>query len=294
MIDDLLDLLRREKLLPVQGQPKITPLTGGFWNDLFRLQDGKRDWVIKCFRASVEEGLYPILPASEALALETLRGFSIAPEPVGFIDEHGWQVLVYQFVEGCTWQDDVIAIARLLSRLHEVQVDPDRGFRQLALGSSDILAQGDRILAQADLDRQVVRLKDHRPDKVVRPPSGRLSLVHTDAWAGNFIQQGAEVRLIDWQCPGLGDAAEDVWTFIASGYEMLLDRPRFDQTSCESFLRAYADPLVIQRMRILSPFYAYRVASHCTLRQQQLAGDDPSASAAYLRVFTHLIESLGS
>lgn len=292
MSQEILELLQRKKLLTIRGELEMTRLTGGFWNELYRLRDGERDWVVKRFRAGARDGLYPVMPRAEALALETLRGHSIAPDPVAFIDEPGWQVLVYHFVEGNTWKEDVAAVARLLGRLHQVPVDANPGFRRLALEPVEILAQGDQLLAQADQDSWIARLRACRPKGGAWPPITRLSLVHTDAWAGNFIQDGEQVWLIDWQCPGLGDAAEDVWTFAASGYEMLLGRPGFESQDCDLFYAAYPDARVVERAHALSPCLAYRVAAHAILRHQQLAHQDPLASVAYLRVCDHLTATL--
>jgi hypothetical protein len=109
---------------------------------------------------------------------------------------------------------------------------------------------------------------------------------------GNVIQNGRHIRLIDWQCPGLGDAAEDVWTFLYSGYEMLLDRPRFDESVAAEFWQGYGETAVRDRLHIMAPFYAYRVAAHFCLRQQQLVSTNPSASANYRNVFNWLLTNL--
>jgi hypothetical protein len=42
----------------------------------------------------------------------------------------------------------------------------------------------------------------------------------------------------------------------------------------------------------MAPFYAYRVAAHCCLRQQQLVSTNPSASANYRNVFNWLLTNL--
>jgi aminoglycoside phosphotransferase (APT) family kinase protein len=289
---NILAYLRENRLLPTDDEFELTPLTGGFWNDVYRLRGNGRDWVIKHFRSANPDGLYPILPQAEALALQTLRGRQIAPEPVAFLPDG--PLLVYEYFAGDVWQEEVVGIGRLLRRLHDLPVPPDSGFRSLPVTSADILQQGDHLLAQAEPDAFVQQLQAARPTPQPRLPPSRLALVHTDAWVGNFIQNGRDIRLIDWQCPGLGDAAEDVWTFLESGYEMLLGRPRLDEQMWAEFWRGYGGTAVRHRLQFMAPYYAYRVAAHCCLRRQQLVHTNPTASANYRKVFDWLIANLGN
>ena len=290
MISNQVFYLVEKGVLPASGDYELTPLTGGFWNDVYRLQGNGRDWVLKHFRAANPDSLYPILPQAEALALQTLRGLQIAPEPVAFLPDG--PLLVYEYFAGDVWREDMVGVGRLLRRLHDVPVPPDSGFRHLPLTPADILQQGDHILEQAEPDALVQQLHAARPIPQLRPPLSHLALVHTDAWVGNFIQNGREIRLIDWQCPGLGNAVEDVWTFLESGYEMLLGRHRFSEQVQAEFWQGYGQTAMRHHLRYMAPYYAYRVAAHCCLRQQQLAHTNPTASASYQKVFDWLMSNL--
>lgn len=282
--------LQEKGVLPA-GQFGLIRLMGGFWNDVYRLRGNGRDWVIKHFRAANPDGLYPILPQAEALALQMLSGLEIAPEPVAFLPDV--PLLVYEFFAGDVWQEDVAGIGRLLRRLHDVPVTADSGFRQLPLETADILQQGDQLLAQAEPDTQVQRLRAIRPPPQPRPLLKRCVLVHTDPWAGNFVQNGRHLCLIDWQCPGLGDPVEDVWTFLYAGYEMLLGWPRFDESVATEFWRGYGAETAVQPcLEIIAPSYTYRLAAHCCLRQQQLAATNPVASNNYHKIYAYLITNL--
>jgi aminoglycoside phosphotransferase (APT) family kinase protein len=202
-------------------------------------------------------------------------------------------LLVYEFFAGDVWREDAAAVGRLLRRLHDMPVTADSAFRQLPLETVAILHQADHLLAQATSDALVHQLRALRPDPQPRPLLARLALVHTDAWAGNFVQNGRQLRLIDWQCPGLGDPAEDVWTFLYAGYEMLLGWPRFGEGVIAEFWRGYGvDTAVSHHLQILAPTYTYRLAAHCCLRQQQLAATNPTASANYQKIYTYLIANL--
>jgi hypothetical protein len=288
-MDILTNFIQAGLLLDTTGY-ELTPLTGGFWNNVYRLRGNGRDWVIKHFRAANPDGLYPILPQAEALALQTLDGLAVAPEPIAFLPDG--PLLVYQYFAGDVWREDGAIIGRLLRRLHELAIPPGSAFRQLPITSETILEQGDYLLAQAAPDALTGRLQSLRPSPQPLPPPDRLSLVHTDTWAGNFVQNGRDVRLIDWQCPGLGHPAEDVWTFLYSGYEMLLGRPPFDEQVAAEFWQGYGESAVGDHLSLLAPFYTYRIAAHCCLRRQQLAQTNPTAGANYQKIVTWLTSTL--
>ena len=278
----------QEKGLLSTGTYRLKPLTGGFWNDVYWLEGNGRSWVIKHFREANLDGLYPIFPHAEALALQTLSGLEIAPEPVAFLPDV--PLLVYEFFAGDVWREDAAAVGRLLRRLHDVPVTAVSTFRQLPIEPAAILQQGDHLLAQAQPNTFVQQLRALRPVPQSRPPLAHLSLIHTDAWVGNFVQNDRSLRLIDWQCPGLGDPTEDVWTFLYAGYELLLGWPRFGEHVVADFWQGYGrETAVFQTLPILAPYYTYRLAAHCCLRQQQLAPTNPTASTNYQKIYAHLI-----
>ncbi len=290
MTEDILTYLAAVGVLPTTSGFELEPLTGGFWNDVYRLRGNGRNWVIKHFRSTNSDGLYPILPQAEALALQTLSGLEIAPELVAFLPDV--PLLVYEYFEGGVWQADAVSIGRLLRCLHDVPITTESGFRQLPLETVAILRQGDHFLGQVGPDALVQQLSAVRPLPQLLPSLARLSLVHTDPWPGNIVQNGRHLRLIDWQCPGLGNPTEDVWTFLHAGYEMLLGRPRFDEQVQAEFWHGYGQTTVSQHLPLLAPYYAYRLAAHCLLRQWQLASTNPIASTTYQKIFKHLTSTL--
>lgn len=290
--NDILLFLKQKQILPPTGDFEITPLIGGFYNDVFRVRGHGRDWVIKRYRRVNNKDLYPVLPHAEVEALETLRGLDIAPEPIAFFDDLPQPLLIYQFFPGQTWQKDVSLIAHLLVKLHHVPIPAANGFRRLPMKPSELLDQGNDLLSLAHSNPLAARLRANRPP--VQPISAveRLSIVHTDTWVGNFIQDGSNIRLIDWQCPGVGDAVGDIWSFIDSGYEILLGRPRFSRQMRDAFLSAYGDAAVIDRLQIMIPYYAYREAAYCCLQHQQLLKTNPFAALAFKQVFDWLFTTL--
>ncbi|MEY4225409.1 MAG: hypothetical protein RL190_166, partial [Actinomycetota bacterium] len=70
---DLRALLAERDLLAADVAAEVTPLAGGYWNDVARVRGDGFDWVAKVF--AVHDGverLFPILPDDEARALQVL------------------------------------------------------------------------------------------------------------------------------------------------------------------------------------------------------------------------------
>jgi hypothetical protein len=197
---------------------EVTSLQGGYWNDVVRVQGDGFDWVAKIFAAQDGWRLFPILPDEEARALLLLRGHGIAPEFVEYHPRVGElpAVLVYEWVDGVEWTTDTAQVAELFRRQHAI---PAEGFREVPTGSVGIIEQGERLLESAD-SHDAARLRRERPALRVQP-SPRRALLHTDAGTGNFIVGPRGIRLIDWQCPALGDAAEDLFTFLSPAFQVL-------------------------------------------------------------------------
>jgi|SRR5579871_866983 len=277
------DLLRAERLLPPGDLPRLSPLAGGYWNQVWRLQNGTCDWVVKVFDLHSEPRLFPVLPDSEARSMTVLSGLDLAPDPIGYLPRTGERpaVLVYHFHEGRPWQSDTSKVARLLKRQHELAPD---GFRRLATDPETILAQGDWLIRHLEDDAYAARLSACRPTPL-RLDAPRLAFVHTDAGPGNLIEGPRGLRLIDWQCPGLGDPAEDLFSFLAPCFQILFQHAPLSDAERMDFLATYDDAEVAARLQVMEPFFAYRMLAYCCLRRVRLSDRDKIAAERYRSAF---------
>ena len=288
----LIELLRAEGLLQPGGSPLMSPLTGGYWNQVWRLRDGARDWIVKVFDSRSEPRLFPILPESEARSMTVLSGLGLAPDPVGYLPRTGDRpaVLVYRFHEGQPWRSDTTTVARLLKRQHGLAPN---GFRLLATEPEAILAQGDWLIRHLEDDAYVARLSAKRPAPISLAPP-RLAFIHTDAGPGNLIQGPEGLRLIDWQCPGLGDPAEDLFSFLSPCFQILFQHPPLSDAERDDFLAVYDDAEVAARLQIMEPFYSYRMLAYCCLRRVRLSDRDKTAAERYRSAFEAQLPLLGA
>src|SRR5260221_1364094 len=279
-------------------------LTGGYQNQVFHLSGPFGDWVVKRFRESTDLTLSPNLARAEARALDILGPLGIAPRLIDFIDTpEAGKILTYTYHPGRPWPGamdtgaeaggsteisaaSLSGVAILLRRLHQLTVD---GFRDVPVMPADILMQGDQFLACGDRSVDLARL---RPAIVDCPPLLRRSLLHTDVGPGNLIVGSQDLRLIDWQCPALGDAVEDLCAFLSPAFQILYDRTPLTTAQRSAFLGAYGDRRVSERLALLEPYFHWRMAAYCSMRLKQYGTTRPAAAASYKRALDALLHLL--
>jgi hypothetical protein len=280
--------LQRRGLLTGGSTPTLTRLLGSGWHELFRLEAPGLDWVIKLYSTGQQQSLFPMLPEAEAHALDVLRGLKVAPDPIAlFPAENDLQglnrpMLVYRYYAGKPWTSGVEPVADLLRRQHGIVPE---GLRPLASEPGAILYQGDQLLAKMPDDALAQQLKLARPVPPAGLPRGRMALVHTDAGPANLIEGADGLRLIGWRCPGLGDPAEDLYTFLSPAFQTLARYPLLSIDDHSLFLRRYGDAVTTGRLDQLWPSYSYRMLAYCRLRAMEVQHRDPKLSERYRRAF---------
>lgn len=280
--------LERRGMVLAGGEANLTKLTGGGWNDVFRLQATGVDWVVKLYSSGQQASLFPMMPEAETQALETLRGRKVAPEPVAFLKTEndlqglGRPMLVYVYYPGQQWVSGVEPVAELFKQQHATEPGNQR---PLASEPGAILYQGDQLLTKLADDAWAIRLKTARPIPPLSLPRGRRALVHTDAGAANIIQGEDGLRLIGWRCPGIGDPAEDLYAFLSPAFQILGKSPLLSTDDHGRFLRQYGDTVTVERLDLLWPAYSYRMLAYCRLRTLELQHRDPKLSERYRKAF---------
>ena len=264
----LIDALAPDTLRDLQGQDAawiiepLSPLSGGRTNHVWRV--GNR--VLKRTRPDAATPLFPNDPAAEAQALRLFAPEGLAPELRAISGE--WLLIAH--LPGAIWgqcpNQDPAPVARALGRLHRLAVT--KGFRPLPNGTAALRQDALRVAAGLALPPL--------PEVPDLPPVGPCP-VHADAVPGNIICAPKGVMLIDWQCPGLGDPAEDLATFLSPAMQWLYTGRSLTPDQRARFLHAYPDRPTVARVRALEPLYAWRMIAHCSYRAAQ--GDADYAQA---------------
>lgn len=239
--------------LPGLARGAWRPVPGGRVNRLWRCGA----LMVKLHDPAGASPLFPNDPGAEARALADLAPLGLAPR----LRARGAGWIAYDQVPGRPWRRGPGAVAQALARVHGL----DGGaFRDLPSGSAAVLAQAAGILAQCR-----GALPPAPPDPGVAPHPAPV-LVHGDAVPGNAIlRRDGQVVLIDWQCPGRGDPAEDLAIFLSPAMQRLYRGRPLSADEAAAFLAAYPCPDTVARLRTMWPVFRWRMAAHCLWKAQR-------------------------
>lgn len=257
----------RDALLSVAPHLADAPwqaLRGGRTNRLWQVAD----LVLKRHDPAAESPLFPNSATDEARALRLFAPLGLAPR----LRAAGADWVIYDHLPGTIGSADPAAVARMLGRLHGVDL-PAGTFRAVPNGSAELLAQA-RAIAEG------LGLPAPPADPALPPTIPRV--VHADAVAGNVVAGSDGPCLIDWQCPGQGDAAEDIAAYLSPAMMWLYSGRTLAPAERAEFLSAYPDRATVHRFLALEPLYRWRMAAHCAWRARR--GDADYARALRLEL----------
>lgn len=248
-------------------------LEGGRTNWLWRVTQPDGDIVVKLYSGETRNPLFPNDPQSEADVLRHLEGQNIAPRLQEHFQTDAGICLTYTHLDGVPWTSGCTQVASLLHRLHKIK--PPVGLRQVPDGSAALRQQGMTILEECPryLTQQLRQLEP----KGCVAPSGASCLLHADPVPTNMIAQAGKLKLIDWQCPAIGDPCEDLAVFLSPAMQITYRGNALSATERATFLDAYPGKATIRRYRLLEPWYHWRMAAYCLWKETQ--GDEDAAHA---------------
>lgn len=249
------------------------PLRGGRVNRLWRV--GER--VVKLYHPAGATPLFPNDAAAEVAALTALRGRGIAPCLVAAAPGATLPCLVYRHLDGPAGAAAPQAVGALLARLHAEP--PPAGLRNLP-GGPAILDQGDAMLAALPA-AQAGRLRALRPSVAPPAPEARVFL-HGDPVPANIVSTADGPRLIDWQCPAIGDPAEDLALYLSPAMQAIYGQGPLSPAQEAAFLDAYGHPARRAALAAAAPARHWRMAVYCLWKAAR--GDTAYAAAAELEL----------
>lgn len=234
-------------------------LSGGRTNRVWKIRRSTGSLVCKLYAPDGGTPLFPNDAGAEETALQALRGTGLAPRLRLAANTAAGHVLIYEFLQGTSAAPDPEAIGAMLGGLHAMPAP--MGLRRLRPGAEAILRQGDAMLRGLSGTR-VQELRALRPSPVA---TGFITprFLHGDPVPANIIATSAGLRLIDWQCPALGDPVEDLALALSPAMQRLYGGQAMSATQCESLLAAYDHPARVARLRALLPAFHWRMAAYC-------------------------------
>src|SRR6056297_4022455 len=232
-----------------------TALEGGRTNRLWRVSRPSGGLVVvKLYRQAAPNPLFPNDPAVELRLLRHLSGHGIAPHPLYFGKTPAGPCLVYAHLAGAAWTRGAYMAASVLKRLHAIAPPP--GLRNAPDGSLALGEQTAAILARCE-SHAAHAARSLMPRHEV-PALGRATLLHGDPVAANMVVGETGARLIDWQCPAIGDPCEDIALFLSPAMQMAYRGAPLTPADVTTFLKAYDAPDILSRYTRLAPWYHAR------------------------------------
>ncbi|MDB4008026.1 phosphotransferase [Amylibacter sp.] len=258
--NQLQNYLVTQRLLP--NQFVWHAQTGGRTNKVWRLIGGK-DLICKLYLETETNPLFSNTPEAEYRCLLWLEGSNIAPKPYKFLKTPFGEVLLYNFISGETWSHNVEAVSELLTRIRNHKCP--KGLRTLSNLPSDIKQTGFEIINRLN--------RYHKNELINICPDVSISdikpvLLHTDVVPGNLILGDDGLRLIDWQCPAVGDPIVDIMMFLSPSMHEIYGLGKLSLKDHEVFLMSLSSDLR-NRYNKIGPLYHWRLAAYCFWKAEQ-------------------------
>jgi thiamine kinase-like enzyme len=262
--DELTSALRRLPELAA-GELRFSPLSGGITNRNFLVTGAADGGKFVMRLAGNDTHLLGISREVEHAATVAAAGVGVGPEVIAFVRPEGY--LVTRFIEGRPISETEMrtperlrAVGDTLRRIHDGPAIPGlfvplrivEAYRALAL------SRGVAIPPEYDLATAIAR----RVELAFLTAPVELRPCHNDLLNANFIDDGARIRIVDWEYAGMGDPFFDLGNFSIN-HEL---EPDADA----ELLRAYAGevrPAQLARITLMRVVSDFREAMWGVLQQ---------------------------
>ena len=229
----------------------VEVLGGGITNHNLKVEVGAETYVLRV--AGKDTSLLGIDRTVELEATKAAAALGIGPEVIAFVEPEGW--LVTRFIAGSIPSverlQEPTMLARVAAALRAFHEGPPiaacfDSFRVVELYRETALARGGRIPNAYEEAHEVAsRIERIREGATPAP-------CHNDLLNANFLDDGEQLRIVDWEYAGMGDPFFDLANFSInheldeSGRRVLLDA-YFDEPRA-------GDARALEVMRFMSDF----------------------------------------
>jgi thiamine kinase-like enzyme len=190
----------------------LQPLGGGITNHNFKITLDGESFVLRIGGRDTE--LLGIDRSVEHNASVAAADAGVGPDVIAFLEPEGY--LVTRFVEGrpiplvaMARPENIVRVASTLRRIHEGRPIPGRfdSFRVVEAYRATAEKHGVQVpdsfsVAQEHADE----IESARGSQPLRP-------CHNDLLNANFIDDGTNIRIVDWEYAGMGDVFFDLANF---------------------------------------------------------------------------------
>lgn len=233
-LENILNRLPQE----VRNEMTIQPLLGGMTNQSYRIDRGKETFVLRIFGEGTEQ--LGINRNSERICTEIVSQSGIGAQVVPWIP--GEDLLVTRFISGTPLTVETAADPRMMQRIvssikccHEGPSFPGHFSAFKDIQTYYRLATQYQVSLpglQSDTFDQLAQIE------AVLKPIAQSKSCHNDLLAGNLIDDGETIRIIDWEYAAMGDPFFDLGFFATDN--------QLDDEQCEQLLHNYFGEVRVQ------------------------------------------------
>ena len=229
----------------------LEPLGGGITNRNFKVAVRGEAYVLRI--GGKDTALLGIDRDAEHAATRVAAALGIAPEVVAFVEPEGY--LVTRFVDGSPipvgemrTAENLKRVAERLRRVHDGPRFPARfdAFRVVEAYMATAAGRGVPIPAAFETAKATADAIER-----ARGPQGERPC-HNDLLNANFIDDGGEIRIVDWEYAGMGDPFFDLANFSVN--HELDDEQNVELLEAYSGGSTDADLRALRLMRFMSDF----------------------------------------
>ncbi len=220
-------------------EARIEPLSGGITNRNFKVEVDGEAYVLRIGGRDTELlGIDRYVEHEASIAAARL---ALAPEVLRY--ERGY--LVTRFIDGEPGRIDTVEeVAAMLRRFHDSPPIGGRfnSFRVVEAYRATAIEHGVRVPEDYERAHEVAALIERRREGGPNRPC------HNDLLAANFIHDGSQLWIVDWEYAGMGDPYFDLANFAVNN--------GLDEFSERRLLAAYGadNPDAFVLMRFMSDF----------------------------------------
>jgi thiamine kinase-like enzyme len=217
MPDSLSSILNRVSLFANQPNLNITELSGGITNRNYKIEtaDGQA-FVLRV--GGNDTGLLGIDRRVEYGCTLAASRVDVAPEPVAFLEPEGY--LVTRFIAGAGLPAETIGSAENIRRVvgaiktyHAIDGFPGSFSPFRVVESYLPISRQYKAPLPKNIDWFLATSVEIET-AMLRDPF-RPTPCHNDLLNGNFLDDGAGIRILDWEYAGMGDRFFDLGNFSA-------------------------------------------------------------------------------
>ena len=202
---------------PRQGG--VLPLEGGITNRNFRVNFGGTDYVVRLPGKNTD--LLGIDREAERLATKRAAELGLGPKVAAMLDKPPCLVTCFvasrdMTAEELREEEAVTAIARGLREFHETDLDLPTEFYvfEIARGYAEVVRARGNEPPKAFEDalrtaKKVVKAVRGHPEHAPVP-------CHNDLLSANFLHDGKDIVIVDWEYSGMGDRFFDLGNFAVN------------------------------------------------------------------------------